>query len=190
MKLPTQAFTVERKAHFLAQCDHESMGFKRTVENLNYSAKALLLTFPKYYKSLQEAQEHERNPMLIANKVYGGRMGNNTINDGYTYRGRGYIQLTGKSNYQLFSKYINDDCVKYPDLVADKYALESAAWYFDVCGIWSVCDRGITHSDIAAVTRIINGGTNGLAHRIELTQKYYNELKRSNDFLENLLKNS
>lgn len=118
-------------AHFLAQCGHESGGFKLTQENLNYSAQGLKNIFPKYFPgSLSES--YARNPQKIASKVYGGRMGNGpeSTGEGYKFRGRGYIQLTGKDNYTAFGKAINEDIVKNPDLVSTKYPLLSAAWFF------------------------------------------------------------
>lgn len=117
-----------RLAHFLAQCSHESGGFKRTRENLNYSADGLKKTFPKYFPD-DLADEYARKPEKIAARVYGGRMGNGDekSKEGYKYRGRGYIQLTGKNNYRAFDKTVNDDILSNPDLVADKYPLLSAA---------------------------------------------------------------
>jgi len=117
-----------RVAHFLAQCGHESGGFKATQENLNYSAKGLLGIFPKYFDA-GTAAAYERKPEKIANVVYANRMGNGdkTSGDGWKFHGRGYIQLTGKENYTAFTKSIGEDCIANPDLVASKYALASAA---------------------------------------------------------------
>jgi putative chitinase len=167
-----------RLAHFLAQCGHESGNFKAVSENLNYSAKGLLGTFSKYFNSTT-ANQYERKPEMIASKVYGGRMGNGdeSTKDGWKFRGRGYIQLTGKNNYTAFTKFIGEDCIDNPDLVATKYPLASAAFFFDSNKLWATCDKGATDSDITAVTRRVNGGTIGLADRIKHFKKYYTLLK-------------
>ena len=121
-----------RLAHFLAQAGHESGGFKLVNENLNYGAKGLLGIFKKYFPTEVKAKEYERKPEKIANLVYGSRMGNGaeTTGEGYKFHGRGYIQLTGRNNYVEFSKAINEDVTANPDLVATKYPLLSAAWFF------------------------------------------------------------
>ncbi len=167
-----------RLAHFLAQCGHESGNFKAVSENLNYSTKGLLGTFGKYFNSTTAAQ-YERKPEMIASKVYGGRMGNGdeSTKDGWKFRGRGYIQLTGKNNYTSFTKFIGEDCIANPDLVATKYPLASAAFFFDSNKLWSTCDKGATESDVTAVTKRVNGGTIGLADRIKHFKKYYTLLK-------------
>ncbi len=167
-----------RLAHFLAQCGHESGGFKAVSENLNYSAKGLLGTFPKYFNSTTAAQ-YERKPEMIASRVYGGRMGNGdeASKEGFKFRGRGYIQLTGKSNYTNFTKFIGEDCIANPDLVATKYPLASAAFFFDSNKLWSICDKGATDADVTAVTKRVNGGTIGLADRIKHFKEYYALLK-------------
>lgn len=163
-----------RLAHFLAQCGHESAGFKAVSENLNYSADGLKKIFGKYFPgSLNES--YARNPQKIGSRVYGGRMGNGdeSTGDGYKFRGRGYIQLTGKSNYTRFAKFIGEDVVANPDLVATKYPLASAAFFFDSNGIWDVCDRGATDDVVTSVTKRVNGGTIGLDDRIKYFKKYY-----------------
>jgi putative chitinase len=167
-----------RLAHFLAQCGHESGNFKAVSENLNYSAKGLLGTFSKYFNSTTAAQ-YERKPEMIASKVYGGRMGNGdeSTKDGWKFRGRGYIQLTGKNNYTSFTKFIGEDCIANPELVATKYPLASAAFFFDSNKLWATCDKGATDADITAVTRRVNGGTIGLADRIKHFKEYYALLK-------------
>jgi len=167
-----------RLAHFLAQCGHESGGFKAVSENLNYSAKGLLGTFPKYFNSTT-ASQYERKPEMIASKVYGGRMGNGaeSTKEGYKFRGRGYIQLTGKSNYTNFSKFIGEDTVGNPDLVANKYPLASAAFFFDSNKLWSICDKGSDDATVTAVTKRVNGGTIGLADRISHFKEYYSYLR-------------
>lgn len=166
-----------RLAHFLAQCGHESAGFKAVSENLNYSADGLKKIFAKYFPgNLNES--YARNPQKIGSRVYGSRMGNGdeTTGDGYKFRGRGYIQLTGKSNYTRFSKFIGEDVVSNPDLVATKYPLASAAFFFDSNGIWQICDRGATDDVVTSVTKRVNGGTIGLDDRIKYFKKYYNLL--------------
>lgn len=167
-----------RLAHFLAQCGHESGGFKAVSENLNYSAKGLLGTFPKYFNAATAAQ-YERKPEMIASRVYGGRMGNGdeSTKEGFKFRGRGYIQLTGKSNYTNFTKFIGEDCIANPDLVATKYPLASAAFFFDSNKLWSICDLGSTDDVVTKVTRRVNGGTIGLADRIKHFKEYYALLK-------------
>ncbi len=167
-----------RLAHFLAQCGHESGGFRAVSENLNYSAKGLLGTFPKYFNATTAAQ-YERKPEMIASRVYGGRMGNGdeSTKEGYKFRGRGYIQLTGKSNYTNFAKFIGEDTVANPDLVATKYPLASAAFFFDSNKLWSICDKGADTATVTAVTKRVNGGTIGLDDRIKHFNEYYALLK-------------
>lgn len=167
-----------RLAHFLAQASHESGGFKLTVENLNYSSKGLLGTFPKYFTPVL-AEQYARKPEAIASRVYGGRMGNGAeaTKEGYKFRGRGYIQLTGKDNYIAFDKFVPEDILSNPDLVSTKYPLMSAAWFFDKNGLWSVCDKGADDTTVTAVTKRVNGGYNGLADRIKHFNEYYNLLK-------------
>ncbi len=163
-----------RLAHFLAQCSHESGGFKVVYENLNYSADALTATFPKYFPDPLN-QTYARNPEKIGARVYADRMGNGdeASGDGYTFRGRGYIQLTGKSNYAAFGEVVSQDTVATPDLVATEYPLASAGFFFDSNNIWTICDSGSTDTVITAVTKKVNGGTNGLADRTTLFNAYY-----------------
>jgi putative chitinase len=167
-----------RLAHFLAQCGHESGGFKAVSENVNYSADGLKKIFPKYFPG-NLAESYARNPEKIASKVYGGRMGNGdeSTKDGFKFRGRGYIQLTGKSNYTNFAKFIGEDTVSNPDLVATKYPLASAAFFFDSNKLWSICDKGADDATVTAVTKRVNGGTIGLPDRIKHFKEYYNLLK-------------
>ena len=115
-----QINTPIRLAHFLAQCGHESGGFKATQENLNYSAKGLMGIFKKYFPTVALATAYQRKPEMIASRVYGGRMGNGAeaTREGYKFRGRGYIQLTGKENYTAFGKSIGEDILANPDVVA------------------------------------------------------------------------
>ena len=166
-----------RLAHFLAQCGHESAGFKAVSENLNYSADGLVKIFGKYFNSTTAAG-YARNPEKIASKVYASRMGNGdeSSKEGFKFRGRGYIQLTGKSNYTGFTKFIGEDCVANPDLVATKYPLASAAFFFDSNKLWSICDKGADDATVTAVTKRVNGGTIGLADRIKHFKEYYSLL--------------
>jgi putative chitinase len=163
-----------RLAHFLAQCGHESGGFKAVTENVNYSAAGLKGIFGKYFPG-NLAESYARQPQKIASRVYGGRMGNGpeSTGDGYKFRGRGYIQLTGKNNYTQFSKFIGEDCVANPDLVATKYPLASAAFFFDSNKLWAICDKGADNATVTAVTKRVNGGTIGLADRIKHFNEYY-----------------
>lgn len=167
-----------RLAHFLAQCGHESGGFKAVSENLNYSAKGLRTTFGKYFPTDALANAYQRNPEKIANRVYSSRMGNGdeASGEGWKYRGRGYIQLTGKSNYISFDKTVEDDIVNNPDLVATKYPLSSAAFFFDSNKLWSICDKGSDEATVTAVTKRVNGGTIGLSDRIKHFKEYYSLL--------------
>lgn len=167
-----------RLAHFLAQCGHESGGFKAVSENLNYSSKGLQGTFGKYFPG-NLADLYAKQPEKIASRVYGNRMGNGdeASKEGYKFRGRGYIQLTGKSNYTAFTKFIGEDCIANPDLVATKYPLASAAFFFDKNGLWAVCDKGADDAAVTSVTKRVNGGTIGLADRIKHFKEYYNLLK-------------
>jgi putative chitinase len=167
-----------RLAHFLAQCGHESGGFKAVQENLNYSADGLKKIFGKYFPgNLNES--YARQPEKIASRVYGSRMGNGdeSTGEGFKFRGRGYIQLTGKSNYTNFAKFIGEDTVANPDLVATKYPLASAAFFFDSNKLWSICDKGADDATVTAVTKRVNGGTIGLPDRIKHFKEYYNLLK-------------
>jgi putative chitinase len=167
-----------RLAHFLAQCGHESGGFKAVSENLNYSADGLKKIFGKYFPgNLNES--YARQPEKIASRVYASRMGNGdeASKEGFKFRGRGYIQLTGKANYTNFTKFIGEDCVSNPDLVATKYPLASAAFFFDSNKLWSICDKGADDATVTAVTKRVNGGILGLQDRIKHFKEYYNLLK-------------
>jgi putative chitinase len=172
--------TPVRASHFFGQTSHETGHFKVFSENLNYSASGLLKVFPKYFKTEVEAKSYEKNPQKIANKVYGSRMGNGdeASGQGFAFRGRGALQLTGKSNYEAFSKFLNKpEIMTNPDLVATEYAFESALFFFEKNGLWAICDKGVNDDSILALTKRINGGTNGLEERKLLTKKYYEWLK-------------
>ena len=168
-----------RLAHFLAQAGHESGGFKLVKENLNYGSKGLLTIFKKYFPTEAKALQYERKPEKIANLVYGGRMGNGpeASGEGFKFCGRGYIQLTGKDNYTAFGKAINEDVIANPDLVASKYALASAAWFFHKNGLHKIADKGATDAVVTEVTKRVNGGTIGLADRLKHFKEYYSLLQ-------------
>jgi putative chitinase len=164
-----------RLAHFLAQCAVESGNFKTVSENLNYTAKRLIQIFPKKFTEV-EANTYGGKPEKIGNRVYANIIGNGdeTSGDGYRYRGRGYIQLTGKSNYQAFAKIIGEDVVANPDLVASKYPLASAAHYFkNRSGMWATCDKGTDDATIKAVTLKVNSAALGLDERTKYFRKYW-----------------
>ena len=164
-----------RLAHFLAQCGHESGGFRLTKENLNYSAKGLNGIFKKYFPTLESALPYERKPEKIANKVYGGRMGNGpeASGDGAKFCGRGYIQLTGKDNYTAFGKSIGEDVCANPQVVAEKYALLSAAWFFNKNGLHKMADGGASDTVVTSITKRVNGGYIGIEDRIKHFNEYY-----------------
>jgi putative chitinase len=166
--------TPKRVAAFLAQCGHESGGWTTFQENLNYSAQGLCGTFKKYFPTIESATPYARKPEMIANKVYSNRMGNGpeSSGDGWKYRGRGPIQLTGKNNYMQFAKDMFDDWQNLfdnPDWVTEDkdFALMSAIWFWNKNGLNKEADAG----DIKTMTRKINGGYIGLEDRI----KHYNE---------------
>ena len=173
-----QINTPLRLAHFLAQCGHESGGFRATQENLNYSAKGLAGIFKKYFPTEAAAAPYARNPQKIASKVYGGRMGNGpeSSGEGYKFRGRGYIQLTGKENYTAFGKSIGEDMTVNQDKVSGPYALLSAAWFFSKNGLHKMADEGSSDAVVTKITKRVNGGTIGLADRIKHFKEYYNLL--------------
>lgn len=170
-----QINTPLRLAHFLAQCGHESGGFKLTQENLNYGAKGLMTIFKKYFPTEALAKAYERQPEKIASRVYGSRMGNGdeASKEGYKFRGRGYIQLTGKDNYKAFDATVPEDILANPDLVATKYPLLSAGWFWSKTGLNAVADKGATDADVTSVTKRVNGGTIGLPDRIKHFKEYH-----------------
>lgn len=166
-----------RLAHFLSQCSHESAGFTAFTENLNYSEAGLKKTFPKYFPG-ELAKKYARNPAKIASRVYANRMGNGNENsaDGWKYRGRGCIQLTGKYNYSLFDKEVEDDILSVPVLVSTTYSLISAAWYWKANNLNKKADTGSTLDAVTMVTKAINGGTIGLGDRIKKFNTFYKAL--------------
>jgi putative chitinase len=171
--------TPVRAAHFFAQTSHETGGYKLFAENLNYSAQGLQGIFGKYFPGNLE-ESYARNPEKIANRVYASRMGNGDekSGDGWKYRGRGALQLTGKDNYAAFAKYLQKpEIMTNPDLVATEYSFESAMFFFDKNKLWEICDKGINDAAILALTKRINGGTHGLEDRNQKTKKYYEYVK-------------
>jgi putative chitinase len=158
-----------RHAAWLAQCAHESGHFRFVFENLNYSAESLTRVFKKYFPTVESTEGYARKPERIAAKVYGGRMGNGaeSTKQGWLYRGRGAIQLTGKDNYRAFGKEIGREAevLSNPDLVAEpELAALSAAWFWHRNGLNALADKG----DNLSITKRINGGTNGLEDRAKL----------------------
>ena len=160
-------------AHFLAQCAHESGNFKYTRENLNYSAEGLLRIFPKYF-SKDTAEIAARKPEVIANIVYSNRGGNSDrqSGEGWKYRGRGYIQLTFKDGYKRFGDFMGVDLLESPDLVATKYPLTSAAWFFTIKNLWTMAEKNADENTVKYITLRINGGFNGLTDRIAKTKTF------------------
>jgi putative chitinase len=163
-----QINTPKRQACFIGQCMHESGGFKFLRENLNYSAKALMATWPSRFPDMDMAEKYERQPEKIANKVYSGRMGNTEDGDGAKYIGRGLIQLTGKDNYKAFGEAIGEDLVANPQLVEQpRYAALSAGWFWNRKQLNLLADA----MDIETMTVRINGGRIGIDDRIAKINK-------------------
>lgn len=167
-----------RLSHFLSQCAHESGNFKLVRENLNYSADGLRKIFPKYFPTIEVANKYARQPEKIANRVYANRMGNGdeASGDGWKYKGAGFVQLTGKDNYAAFDKFVDDDILANPDLVATKYPLTSAAFFFHKNKLWDICDKGHSHDVVVAVTKKVNGGVHGLEERQKNFDFFHNTL--------------
>lgn len=166
-----------RLAHFLSQCAHESGNFKDVSENLNYSADGLKKIFGKYFPG--DATSYARNPEKIASKVYANRMGNGdeSSKEGFKFRGRGYLQCTGKSNYKSLSEEFGVDFISNPDLVATNYPLSSAGWFFTKNKLWTICDLGSTDDVVMKLTKRINGGDNGYDDRLTRFKNIWNLLK-------------
>lgn len=161
--------------HFFAQTGHETANFSKYTENLNYSATALRTTFKKYFPTQELATEYARQPARIASRVYADRMGNGPegSGDGWLFKGRGALQITGKENYAAFAAHLKlFEIILNPDIVASRYSFESALFFFDQNNLWPICEQGFDAATIEKLTKRINGGTNGLEHRTELTLKY------------------
>lgn len=169
-----------RGAHFFAQCAHESGNFRFLEENLNYSAARLMEIWPRLFPTMEIAQQYDRNAQKIASRAYADRMGNGNeaSGDGWKYRGRGAIQLTGRDNYKAFSDYESNPEILYnPDLVASEYPIESALFFFERNKLWDICDKGVDDQTITLLTKKINGGTLGLEDRIKKTKDFYKILE-------------
>ena len=165
-----------RAAHFFAQTGHETGDFKVFTENLNYSKDGLRKIFSKYFPTDALANTYARNPQKIANRVYASRMGNGpeSSGEGYKYRGRGAIQLTGQDNYEAFAAYCKrPDVLTNPDIVATELSFESALWFFERNNLWAICDQGTTDAVILQITKRVNGGTHGLDDRLKKTKQYF-----------------
>lgn len=165
-----------RGAHLLGQAAHESGNFMISEENLNYRAETMCRVWPSRFKSEADAKPYARNPQKLANKVYSGRMGNGSeaSGDGWKYAGKGFIQLTGKDNVRAFAEHIGrDSLVDDPSPIADELAMDSAIFFFEKNGLFSMADKGVTDSIIKSITKRVNGGYHGLEDRINKTKKIY-----------------
>lgn len=188
MKAATEYFKLSayQSSHFFGQTAHETGNYKLFSENLNYGVDGLLNTFKYDFDTnrnrvieaseMIKANKLARKPEAIANFVYANQNGNGpeSSGDGWKYRGRGALQLTGKSNYAQFAKYLKKpEIMDNPDLVETTYAFESAMFFFDKNKLWKICNKGVTDATILALTKKVNGGTIGLEDRIIRTYKYY-----------------
>ncbi|MFV0140985.1 glycoside hydrolase family 19 protein [Empedobacter falsenii] len=167
-----EVFKIKHPAQFFGQICHESLDLTLFEENLSYTASRLQEVFSKYFPTYSKAKEYERNPQKLGNLVYGGRMGNSNPNDGYYFRGRGAIQLTGRNNYKAFENWLvakelckKNEIMLNPDLVFQKFYIESAIFFFDTNNLWNI-------TDVLKLTKKVNGGTNGLQDRINRTLRY------------------
>lgn len=172
--VPAHGFsTAQRRAAFIGQLCVESAHFGRTTENLNYSSDGLLKTFPRHFKDRADADNYAHHPEKIANRVYADRMGNfdEHSGDGWKYRGRGLIQLTGKNNYTAYHHQFDPD-----DLATPNGAVDSAIWFYTIKhNLNPFADSG----DILAITRVINGGVAALDERIKFYNKALSVLQAS-----------
>jgi len=165
-----------RGAHLLGQAAHESGNFMISEENLNYRAETMCRVWPSRFKSEAEAEPYARNPEKLANKVYADRMGNGSeaSGDGFKNRGRGFIQLTGATNIKQFAEHIGrDSLVDDPSPIADELAMDSAIFFFEKNGLFTMADKGVTDSIIKSITKRVNGGYHGLEDRMDKTKKIY-----------------
>jgi putative chitinase len=164
----------ERAAHLMGQASHESGHWRHTRENLNYSAESMMRVWPSRFPDLASCEGYSRSPSALANKVYGGRMGNNTETDGETFIGRGFLQLTGKNNYRAFSSDMGlPDIMTDPDLVSTDYAFDTALWFFQKNKLFDIADDGVNDEVILKISRRVNGGTHGIVDRTGETNKIY-----------------
>jgi putative chitinase len=158
----------------MGQASHESGHWRHTRENLNYSADSMMRVWPSRFPDLASCEGYSRNPTALANKVYGGRMGNNTENDGALFSGKGYLMITGKNNYRAFSSDMGlPEIMTDPDLVATDYAFDTAMWFFNKNKLFDIADDGVNDETILKICRRVNGGTHGLLDRTSETNKIY-----------------
>ncbi len=176
----------ERAAHFLGQVCIESMNFQAVEENLNYSVDALMKVFGRYFKTRADAKPYSKNPRSLANYVYmdknrseKSKLGNVNTDDGWIFRGRGFLQITGRANVRKFASDMRlPDVMDEPQLISSHYPMESALWYFNKRrGLWKICDEGVSKDTCKRVTKKVNGGYNHLSERTEQTFRIYEWLK-------------
>lgn len=171
-----------RAAHLLGQAAHESGGFMLSEENLNYRAETMMRVWPSRFKTLADAEPYAGNPEALANKTYADRMGNGSeeSGDGWKYRGRGFIQLTGYDNYKAFAEHIGrDSLVDDPTPVGDELAMDSAIFFFEKNGLFTIADEGVNDDTIKRITKRVNGGYHGLDDRVRRTNQIYGWLAKS-----------
>jgi len=180
----------KRLSHLLGQCAHESGNFTSFYENLNYRLETVLRVFKSdvdldkdgiiEQNEIENAKRYIGKPEMLANFVYANQNGNGpeVSGDGWKYRGRGALQTTGKANYKSLGSFLGVDLISNPDLVATTYPVDSAAFYFNSRGLWTICDLGVDDSTILRITKKVNGGINGLEERIKYTKKFYNLLTK------------
>lgn len=163
-----------RLSHFLSQCHHESGGFKSTIENMKYSEKRLIQVFPRHFPTIESTKGYSMHPERIGNKVYANRLGNGdeSSGDGFRFRGRGFIQCTGKNKYIILDKLLPEDIIGNPDLIATKYPLFSAAWFWDSVKLNQIADKGDSFAICEQVTKKVNGGKLGLQERYKMLVYY------------------
>lgn len=171
--------TPKRAAHLMGQAHHESGGFKRTKESLYYSTpERIQAVWPSRFATVDDARPYARNPKALAGKVYAGRMGNENEEEASRFIGRGFIQLTGHSNYRAFSTAIRKpEVLNDPSLVETDLAFDSALWFFESNNLFYYADLGVNEDSIRTITKRVNGGHHGLNDRIEQTNKIFGWLK-------------
>lgn len=163
----------ERAAHLMGQASHESGHWRHTRENLNYSADSMMRVWPSRFPDLASCEGYSRNPSALADKVYGGRMGNSST-EGKVFLGRGFLMITGKNNYRAFSSDMGlPDIMTDPDLLATDYAFDTALWFFNKNKLFDIADKGVNEEIIKKITKRVNGGYHGLDDRLEQTNKIY-----------------
>jgi len=169
--------TPERGAHLLGQVVHESGTFRYNKENLSYSVSAMMKVWPSRFPTEESAKPYEYQAKALANKVYSNRMGNGD-NEGADFIGRGFLQITGKSNYKSFASDMGlPEVMTDMSLMEEEYAFDTAIWFFQKNKLWTICDDGVNEDAIKRLTRRINGGYTGLDHRVKETYKIYEWLR-------------